>query len=103
MTINLNVFGPLVKDKIRIVWRATWLSHISVIWVTFPNCNSLSNWLSRTSLQVTEAISLYSASALDLATTFCFFLFQEIKLPSMETQYAEVDILIEDPAQSTFE
>jgi len=50
---------------------------------------------------VAEAMTLYSASALDLATTLCFLLFQEIKLPPMETQYPDVDPLSEgDPAQS---
>ena len=38
-----------------------------------------------------EAIALYSVSVLDLATTLCFLLFQEIKLPPIETQYPEVE------------
>ena len=42
-----------------------------------------------------EAIVLYSGSVLDIATTLCFFLFQEIKLPPMETQYPDVDFLSE--------
>jgi len=55
--------------------------------------------LSQTSSQAAEAIVLYSASALDLATTRCFLLFHEIKLPPMETQYPDVDLLSEgDPA-----
>ena len=48
-----------------------------------------------------EIVALYSAFALDLATTLCFLLFQEIKLPPMETQYPDVDLLSEaDLAQS---
>jgi len=59
----------------------------------------LSNYLSQTSSQVAEAMILYSASA-HLATTLCFLLFQEIKLPPMEIQYPDVDFLSEgDPAQ----
>jgi len=51
---------------------------------------------------VAKAIALYYASTLDLATTLCFLLFQEIKLPPMETQYPNVDLLSEgDPTQST--
>jgi len=76
----------------------------SVIWVTSPNCNSLSNCLSQTSSQAVEAIALYSASTLDLTTTLCFLLFHEIKLPPMETQYLDVDLLSEgDPAESASE
>ena len=64
--------------------------------MTSPYCNSSSNCLSQISSQVAEAIALYSASALDLATTFCFLLFQEIKLSPIETQYSEVDILLDE-------
>ena len=42
------------------------------------------------SLHVAKAIARYSASALDLATTTCFLLFQDIKLPPMNTQYPVV-------------
>ncbi|BAU03137.1 hypothetical protein VIGAN_UM017800, partial [Vigna angularis var. angularis] len=72
--------------------------------VTSPNFNSLSNCLSHTSSQVADAIALYSASALDLATTLCFLLFQDIRLPPIETQYPEVDLLSEgEPTQSASE
>ena len=51
-----------------------------------------------------EGIILYSTPTLDFATTLCFLLFQEIKLPPMEKQYPKVDLLSkEDPAQSTYE
>jgi len=46
----------------------------------------LSNCLSQISSQVVESIALCYASVLDLATTLCFLLFQEIKLSPMETQ-----------------
>jgi len=70
--------------------------------VTSTNCNSLSNYLSQISSQIAEAITLYYVSALDLATTLCFLLFQEIKLSPMETQYPEVDLLSDrDTTQST--
>ena len=46
-------------------------------------------------------MALYSTLAVDLATTCCFLLFEDIKLPSIETQYPEVDLLFDgDPAQS---
>ena len=46
----------------------------------------------------------YSASALDLATTSCFLLFQDIRFPPIKTQYPEVDRLSEgEPAQSASE
>jgi len=72
--------------------------------VASPNYNYLSKCLSQISSQVAEAITLYSASALDLATTCCFLLFQEIKLSPKRTQDAKVYLLSgKDHAQSTFE
>ena len=44
-------------------------------------------------LYVAKVIARYSASALDLATTSCFLLFQDIKLPLMNTQYPDVESL----------
>jgi len=82
----------LWKTGLELIWSVVWLSHICVIWVTSPNCNSLNNCLSQTSSKVVEAIVLYYAFALDLATTLCFLLFQEIKLSPMETQYAKVEL-----------
>jgi len=72
--------------------------------VASPNCNSLSKCLSQIRSQVVEAITLYPASALDLATTCCFLLFQEIKLSLIRTQYPEVDLLSNgDLAQLAYE
>jgi len=65
--------------------RAAWLSQMSVICVVSPNCNSLSNCLSHRSSHVAKAIVRYLASALDLAITVCFLLFQKIKLPPKKT------------------
>ena len=45
------------------------------------------------SSQVATVIALYSASALDLATTFCFLLFHETRFPPTDTQYPEVERL----------
>jgi len=42
---------------------------------------------------VANVISLYFASGLDLATTFLFLLFHDIKLPPTRTQYLEVEFL----------
>ena len=51
------------------------------------------------SSHVVKAIAQYSASALDLATTFCFLLFHDIKLPQMNTQYPDVERLsVGEPA-----
>ena len=51
------------------------------------------------SSHVAKAIARYLASALDLATTSCFLLFQEIRLPPIKTQYPEVERLsVGDPA-----
>ena len=53
------------------------------------------------SSHVVKVIVRYSASTLDLATTSCFLLFQDIKLPPIKTQYPEVERLSEgEPAQS---
>ena len=53
------------------------------------------------SSHVAQAIAQYSALALDLATTSCFLLFQDIKLPSMNTQYPNVEHLsVGEHAQS---
>jgi hypothetical protein len=51
-----------------------WLSPMSIIYETHPNLCYLSNCLSHISLEVGETIF----SALDLATTFCGLIFQEI-------------------------
>jgi len=83
------------KTRFELIWKVVWLSHISVIWVTFPNWNSLSNYLSQISSQVAEVITLYSASALDFTATFCFLLFRDIKLSPTETQYPKVNLLLE--------
>ena len=48
-------------------------------------------------------LTLYSDSALDRETTFCFLLSYEIKFHPIKTQYPDVDLLSSlDPAQSTF-
>ena len=53
------------------------------------------------SSHVAKAIARYLASALDLATTSCFLLFQDIKLPQMNTQYPDVERLsVGEPVQS---
>ena len=70
----------MTKDIIiETIWRATWLSQMRDICVTSPNLNSIC-CLSQISSQVAETITLYSASTLNLATTFNVLLFQDIKL-----------------------
>ena len=54
------------------------------------------------SSHVAKVIAQYSISALDLATTSSFLLFQDIKLPPINTQYPDVEHLsVGEPAQST--
>ena len=51
------------------------------------------------SSHVDKAITQHSASALDLTTISCFLLFQDIKLPSMNTQYPDVErLFVGEPA-----
>ena len=53
------------------------------------------------SSHVAKAIAQYLAPTLDLATTSCFLLFQDIKLHPIKTQYPEVERLSDgEPAQS---
>ena len=42
---------------------------------------------------VDKAIARYSVSTLNLATTSYFLLFEDIKLPSMNTRYPDVEHL----------
>ncbi|CAL5082640.1 unnamed protein product [Urochloa decumbens] len=66
----------------------------------FSNIVSLLNTLSSDSklfIQIISlrlnAIALYSASAVDRATTSCFLLLHDTRLPPTKTQYPEVDLL----------
>ena len=53
-------------------------------------------------LHVVKAIARYSVSTLNLATTSCFLLFQDIKLPPMNTQYPDVErLFVGELVQST--
>ena len=45
------------------------------------------------SSHVAKVIARYSTLALDLATTSCFLLFQDIKLSPMNRQYPNVECL----------
>ena len=54
------------------------------------------------SSHVAKTITRYLALALDLATTLCFLLFQDIRVPQINTQYTEVERLsVDELAQST--
>ena len=87
------------KTGFDAICNAAWLSHTSFICSSFPNLNSWRSCLNRMSSHVAKAIARYSASALDLTTTSCFLLFQDIKLPPIKTQYPEVERLFEgEPA-----
>ncbi|PRQ21801.1 hypothetical protein RchiOBHm_Chr7g0243261 [Rosa chinensis] len=57
------------------------------------NPKSFSKLRSHNISQTPWAIPLYSASALDLATTFCFLLLHVTRLPSTNVKYTEVDLL----------
>ena len=53
------------------------------------------------SSHIARVIARYSASALDPATTSCFLLLQDIRLPPIKTQYPKVERLsVGEPAQS---
>ena len=56
------------KMEFELIWRVAWLSYMSIILVTSPNCNSFSNCLSQISSQAAKVMTLYSASPLDLIT-----------------------------------
>ena len=53
------------------------------------------------SSHVAKTIARYSNSALDLAITSCFLLFQDIRLPPMNTQHPDVKgLYVGESAQS---
>jgi hypothetical protein len=86
MTIHFNVFSFFHK-KLD-------LSQNSVVGLLAELCpNSLSNNLNQMISIVAAAIALYSASALDLATTACFLLFQVTAFPPTNMQKPVVDFL----------
>jgi hypothetical protein len=60
------------KTELEAICSATWLSHISFIVLTSPNCSCWSNCLSHVSSHVVVAIARYSAFALDLASYVLF-------------------------------
>ena len=86
------------------MWIATWLSQCIVIGNFITNFNSSSKCLIDIRSHDVCAMTLYLASALDLATTVCFFLFQVIKFPPGKAQCSVVDFLSDgDPAQTASE
>ncbi|PRQ56860.1 hypothetical protein RchiOBHm_Chr1g0341921 [Rosa chinensis] len=54
---------------------------------------SLNKFLNQSISQTPWDMPLNSASALDLATTFCFLLRQVTKFPPTKVKYPEVDLL----------
>ena len=77
---------------LEVMWRAAWLSQYNFIWWTSQNFNYWSCLIHNNS-QVTRAIALYSAFAIDQAKTLCFLLFQETIFPPKDTPYPVVDRL----------
>ena len=67
------------KTGLDAICNAAWLT--SFICSYFPNLNSWRSCLNHMSSHIAKAIAWYSDSALDLTTTSCFLLFQDIKLP----------------------
>lgn len=55
--------------------------------------NACCNFYNKKKLTNTLAITLSSASSLDLVTTLCFLLLQITRFPSMSVQYPDVDLL----------
>ena len=88
------------KTGLDAICKAVWLSQMSFICSSFPNLNSRRRCFIHMSSHVIRAIARYSASVLDLTTTSCFLLFQDIRLPLIKTQYPEVERLsVGEPAQ----
>ena len=73
------------KTKLDAICKAAWLLQMSFICSSFPNLNSRRRCFSYMSSHVARVIARYSTSALDLATTSCFSLFQDIRLPPIKT------------------
>ena len=87
------------NTRLDAIWSAAWLSRMTFIFAPPPNFNSCNNCFNHTNSHVARAIARYSASALDLETTTCFLLFQDIRLPPIRTQYPIVERLSEgEPA-----
>jgi len=61
------------------MYNAALLSHRRSTGVNYTIVKSFSKESNHTISQQALAIDLYSASANDLATTVCFFIFQEIR------------------------
>jgi hypothetical protein len=79
----------------------SWLSQDGGIRVGTGKHNSYRKCCNQVSLLVVWAITLYSTSALDLATTLCFLLFHVTGFAPQKAQYPMVNLLFEgDPAQS---
>src|SRR3954470_14157604 len=69
------------------------LSHHSCNGSSLNNRNSTNRFFNHVISQSPTAMALYSASAVDRATTSCFLLRQDTGFPPTNIQYPEVDLL----------
>lgn len=95
VTINLNVLTPPMKYQISCNITGRLVVTLKFHWVISTNFSSLSNCLIQASSHVATTIAQYSAYAVDQATTLCFLLFQDSKLPPTRSQYPNVECLLE--------
>ena len=93
---NLSISTCFVRSNwtgLFAILIAAMLSQWSII-VSFRNSRSSFNKLFNHIISHRlNAIALYSASAVDQATTACFLLCHETRLPPTNTQYPDVDLL----------
>lgn len=74
--------------------NAAWLSLLMIVGGKSINPMSLSSDDSQLTSQHVNVMALYSASAVDLVTVVCFFVFQDTGDDPSKTQYPDVDFLL---------
>ena len=95
VAIFVLMFMSLSIDWSNHIWKSTCQSNDLYLWAhTILDCLHSSSWAWTCHFWwMWKAMTLYSASVLDLATTFCFLLFQDTRFPPTSTQYLEVNHL----------
>src|SRR5436190_23406457 len=73
---------------------ANLLSHHSCNGSPLDSLNSASRFFNHVISQRPTAMAMYSASAVDRATTSCFLLRQDTEFPPTNMQYPDVDLLL---------
>lgn len=97
MAVNLNR-----RLNTPLMCKAAWLSQNSRVALGCFTCKSQRRKSNQTISHTTTAIELYSASANDLETIFCFLDFHETKESPKKIQKPIINLLVSGPdAQST--